>query len=172
MADVPDLRALRPRVRLVTSRTRVAAVMFLAGYLAAVYLVVVVAVGRALAAGAGLRLVLAFAAAAVVAVTLKPLHAWLGRRLPPSPEERLRRLETRHVAWEEVGEALEQLAQLVTQAVGASSTTITAQLGEGLSLTRRHPGARAGPPVDVPGGRARLVDHVVVEPLRRGRELV
>ena len=172
MADVPDLRALRPRVRLVTSRTRVVAGVLLAGYLAAVYLVVVVALGRGLDPDSGLRLVLAFAAAAVVAVTLRPLRAWLGRRLPPSPEERLRRLETRHVAWEEVGAALEQLAQLVTQAVGASSTTITAQLGEGLSLTRRHPGTRPGAPVDVPAVRAGLADQVVVEPLRRGTELV
>jgi signal transduction histidine kinase len=80
--------------------------------------------------------VLTFVAAVLVALTLGPLWAVLARQLPPTAEDRLNQLATRHLGWDEVGDGLEQLCRLVTEAVRAVSAEITVELGDGVTVRR------------------------------------
>jgi signal transduction histidine kinase len=111
-------------------------VVLLVGYLAGVYLLVVVAGGAVLPPAPTVKVILTFVAAVLVALTLGPLWVALSRRLPLSAEARLNRLATRHLEWDEVGDGLEQLCRLVTEALRAVSAEVSVQLGDGVTLRR------------------------------------
>jgi signal transduction histidine kinase len=143
-------------------------VVLLVGYLAGVYLLVVVVGGAVLPPLRTVKVTLTFVAAVLVALTLGPLWVALCRRLPLTVEDRLNRLATRHLEWEEVGDGLAQLCRLVTEAFRAVSTEVTVQLGGGVTIRRAFVADGAeevGLPLPVPAADGR---GLVRSALRRG----
>jgi signal transduction histidine kinase len=104
--------------------SRVVLPALLAVYVAVLY-VMTVLVGRAFvggspAAGFGLTVV----AAAVAALTLEPFGAWLRRRLPVLPQDRLARLARGALALDDLPDVLLGTAQLLREGLGATSVEI------------------------------------------------
>jgi signal transduction histidine kinase len=104
--------------------SRVVVPALLVAYVAVLYASTVLA-GRALVgASPGARFGLTVLAAAVAALTLEPVGAWLRRRLPVLPQDRLARLARGAQAATDLNEVLASTTRLLQEGLGAASVEI------------------------------------------------